>query len=166
MCDKCSESKFICPDCGAVLDGSDGPEPYICTRKDLKNLIFTSRSDCFVWILRFNGVPIKVGYGPLIKLFNETRPNANYVRFDTVIIYWLPSVEERNIFACRAMGEIDGIVNRRGVPNRKYKSRTEMRWRITGVSPAARETILGDPAFYIGETPYWDISELEAYGVS
>lgn len=166
MCDECAKYEYVCQKCGTITDAEFAHlVPYVCTRKELKNLVHTSTADTFVWFLRFQGKIVKVGYGTLIKLLNETRPNANYLRFDTAIIYWCKDAVERNVFACRSMGEIEGLFNRKGVDNIKYKPLAKMKWK-TPVSVSVRSSMLGDPLFYIGETGYWDVSELTAYGVS
>ena len=166
MCEKCSEHEFICAECGSVVN----PEyshlvPYSIVRKEIKNLVWTSDSENFVWILMFEGRMVKVGQGSLIKLLNETRPNASYIRFDSVRIYWCASTEECKSFACRLMGEIKGLVNRRGVVNTVYKTRAELRW-SNKVNPDMREMILGDPEFRIAGVDYWDVRKLVQFGVS
>lgn len=165
MCEICAEQNYVCPKCGKILDPDwEQLVPYICARKDIKNISWTCSSENFVWLLRFEGRIVKVGYGGLVKLLNETRPNATYIRFDTAIIYLCNSEEERNVFACRTMGELEGIVNRRGVVNTRYKTLTEMKWR-TNIPMDVKTAVLGDPDFKIGNTGYWDISKLSEYGV-
>lgn len=166
MCEKCKcDEQFICTDCGEVFgDDYVNLKPFSVIRREIKNLVWTSQSDNFVWILRFEGRPVKVGYGSLVKLNNETRPNANYIRFDSVWIYWCDSPETRNSFACRLMGEIPGIVNRRGVMNNRYKTRKEMRWK-SNPSASVRDMVLDSPDFEIAGIGYWDIQRLEQFGV-
>ena len=165
MCVNCQQYNYICPDCGEVLDSDYiHLKAYYCLRRNIKNLLWSSQSDNFVWLLRFEGKIVKVGFGNLIKLLNETRPNANYTRFDSVFLYYCNNEEERNEFACRCMGEIDGVINRRGVHNNRYKTKKELRW-SNPVNPETRDIILGDPDFAVGDSQYYDIDRLQEYGV-
>ena len=162
MCERCNEQEFVCLNCGAVQGTMI---PYQCIRRELKNLLWTSQSENFVWILRFEGRPVKVGCGSLTKLNNETRPNANYIRFDTVWIYWCDNIDDSKALACRLMGEIQGLVNRRGVINNRYKTRNEMRWK-SNPPASVRNMLLDSPDFEIAGIGYWDVDKLSQYGVS
>lgn len=165
MCENCYQYEFVCEKCGTVnWTEYAGLVPYRAIRREIKNLVATSDSQDFVWVLVFEGKPVKVGYGSLIKLNNETRPNANYIRFDTAWIYYCGNTDFRNQFACRLMGAIKGLVNRKGVVNSVYKTRNEMRW---NVNPAisVKNDILDDPDFMIADTGYWDVRKLVYYGV-
>lgn len=165
MCVNCQLYNYVCQECGEILDNRYSHlKCYPIQRKDIKNIIWSSQSDNFVWFLRFQGKIVKVGFGNLLKLLNETRPNANYIRFDAVFIYYCENEAERNEFACCSMGEIESVMNRRGVRNERYKTKKEMRWN-GGVSAETRDMLLGDPDFVIGESQYYDISRLIEYGV-
>ena len=165
-CEKCKEYEFICKDCGEILWSEYAHiKPFRVIRKEIKNLIWTSDAESFVWVLMFEGRMVKVGQGSLIKLNNETRPNATYIRFDTVLIYYCYNIEESKSLACRLIGELKGIVNRRGVVNSTYKSKTEMRWSTT-VNAGMRNMILGEPDFDICGIGYWDVRKLHQFGVS
>lgn len=164
MCEHCIKYEFVCEKCGSVLHPEySGLVPFRVLRREIKNLLWTSQSEDFVWILLFEGRPVKVGHGSLMKLNNETRPNANYIRFDSVFIYYCG--ELRNEFACRLMGEIPGLVNRRGVSNSVYKTQKEMRWRVQP-SASVKSMVLDTPDFEIAGIGYWDIRKLAQYGVS
>lgn len=167
MCEKCNEAeKVFCSVCGSVLAGGwEDKQGYLAQRREIKNLMFGCLAETFVWVLMFEGRPVKVGYGSLVKLNNETRPNATYIRFDSVWIYWCNTGEECRAFACWLMGNIKGIVNRKGVSNSKYKSKTEMRW-VNNVPLTNRNLILGEPDFEIAGIGYWSMDKISQFGVS
>ena len=153
MCDRCYKHDYLCSDCGKVIDEEfKDLIPFTCLRKDIKNIVMTSTSNNFVWLLMFNETPVKIGYGSLVKLLNETRPNATYVRFTHVHIYYCNSEEQRNEFATKSMGYIDGLLNRKGVKNNKYKAFNEI---VMNCSREQKVKALGEPDFRIGDMGYW-----------
>ena len=165
MCVNCQLYNYVCQECGTILDDRYAHlQPYEIDRKSIKNIIWSSQADTFVWFLRFKGQIVKVGFGNLLKLLNETRPNANYIRFDSVFIYYCTDARERDQFACCSMGEIEGVINRRGVKNDRYKTKKEMRWSSV-ISAETRAMLLGDPEFKIGDNEYYDLDRLVEYGV-
>lgn len=164
-CERCAEYEFVCPSCGSVIaEEYAWAVPYSVLRREIKNLIWTSAEETFVWILMFEGRPVKVGHGGLTRLLNETRPNANYIRFDTALVYWCPTVDLRDEFCCRLIGSVDGLTNRRGVNNKRYKTKKDIHWKVNP-SNSVKESILQDPDFEICGVGYWDVLKLEQFGV-
>lgn len=168
MCDSCFEYNFVCQNCGTILDPEFADKQcYLAQRKQLKDLLGTSPSgdaaNRFVWFLRYRGRIVKVGYGSLQKLCNETRPNAAYCKFDSVFIYYCTDEDDRDIFATAAMGNIANIVNRKAVPNPRFVGKAALKFRNT-VPFHVRNIILNDPDLVIGEAQYWDIAKLRGQG--
>ena len=164
MCDKCYLNMYACPDCGAILDEEFRHlQPFGVYRKELRELEKTSTDSSFVWFLRYQGKIVKVGFGDLHKLFGETKPNAHYCKFDSVYIYYCVDDEERNIFATKSMGCLDGLVNRKAVPNNKYVGVMGLRFH-RAVNSYMRQAVLDNPDLIIGEAKYWDIDKLREAG--
>lgn len=164
MCVECQNHNFVCNKCGTILD----PEwerllGYWTDRKGLRRLVETSKSDCFVWFLKYNDKIVRVGFGSLQKLFNETKPSPHYIKFDSVFIYMCRDIEERNIFATYAMGNIDSVDNRKAVPNERYIGKMLLRFKST-VPVKVRQYVLDDPDLVIGSAKYWDIRKLRENG--
>lgn len=164
MCVNCYNSNFVCSTCGTIVNEDwKNLVPYFCLRKSLKRLKDTSDSENFVWFLRLDDRIMKIGFGSLHKLWRETLPSPYYTRFDSVFIYWCKSEEERNIFATFAMGNIEGIVNKKAVPNTKYVGKTELRFKSV-VPGDMRDYVMRDPDLIIGDSKYWDIDKLREAG--
>lgn len=164
MCMNCQEYNFVCRSCGTILDPEwERLQPYWIDRKGIKRIVDTSDSRNFVWFLRYAGKIVRVGFGDLHKLLNETKPSPRYIQFDSVFIYMCDSIEERNIFATYAMGNIDGVDNRRALRNNRYVSNGALRFKDV-VSLDIRNYVLEDPDFLIGETKYWDVNKLRESG--
>lgn len=164
MCNDCYNYDFVCETCGTILNEEYSHiVGYFANRKMLKDLMKTSNEESFVWFLRYNGKIVKVGFGSLSKLFNETKPNANYIKFDTVFIYYCNSKDERDIFATASMGYIDGIVNKKAVPNKRYIGKTDLVFKNT-VPPYIRKIVLTEPDLVIGNNIYWDAYRLKEEG--
>ncbi len=164
MCDNCYVHEYACPDCGSILDEEfKYLRPYCAWRKELAELEKTSTADSFVWFLRYRGKIVKVGFGDLHKLYGETKPNAHYCKFDSVFIYWCKDEDERNIFATKSMGCIEGVVNRKAVPNNKYVGIMGLRFRRV-VGDYMRKAVLDNPDLIIGEAKYWNIEKLREDG--
>ncbi len=164
MCVECQNHNFVCNKCGTILD----PEwerllGYWTDRKGLRRLVETSKSDCFVWFLKYNDKIVRVGFGSLQKLFNETKPSPHYIKFDSVLIYMCRDIEERNIFATYAMGNIESVDNRKAVPNERYIGKMLLRFKST-VPIRVRQYVLEDPDLVIGSAKYWDIRKLRENG--
>lgn len=164
MCIKCQESSFVCQTCGSLLDPDwERLVPYWIERKNIKRIVNTSESDCFVWFLKYCGKIVRVGFGSLQKLLNETKPSPHYVKFDSAFIYLCDSVDERNIFATYAMGSIDGVDNRKAVPNERYVGKMALRFK-SAVPMSVRQYVIDDPDLTIGESKYWDMNKLRGSG--
>lgn len=164
MCNQCYEHSFVCTGCGAVLDTAwEGLMPYYVERRNLKTLCESSSDSCFVWLLRYQGKIVRVGYGDLLKLFKETKPSPHYIKFDSAFIYWLGDNEWRNVFATVAMANIEGVVNRQAATNNKYVGKMSIRFK-SSVPAYVRSHILADPDLKIGELGYWDIDRLREAG--
>lgn len=164
MCINCSESTFVCQTCGTILDPNwERLSPFYCTRRMLKDLVESSDSDCFVWFLKYKEKIVKIGFGSLEKLHNETAPNPRYCKFDSAFIYLCKDISERNIFATYAMGNIEGIVNRKAVPNEKYIGKMQLQFKNT-ISNYVRQHVIEDPDLIIGNARYWDIDRLREAG--
>lgn len=164
MCVECQNHNFVCDHCGTILDPEWGRLiGYWTDRKGIKRIVETSKSDCFVWFLKYNDKIVRVGFGSLQKLLSETKPSPRYIKFDSVFIYMCRDIEERNIFATYAMGNIEGIDNRRGVPNERYIGKMSLRFRSV-VPEYVREYVMNDPDLVVGEMKYWDIRKLREQG--
>ena len=165
MCDSCFEYEFVCRKCGTILDPEfTDKQVYLAERKQLKPLADTApdgdAGNWFVWFLRYHGTIVKVGWGSLQKLCNEMKPNSSYCKFDTVFIYYCDSEAERNVFATVAMGRIEGVVNRKAVPNMRFVGRAGVQFKNT-VPPYIRSVVLSEPDLVIGEAQYWDLTKLQ-----
>lgn len=164
MCENCYSQTYVCPDCGMIIDEDFRHLiVYPVKRKELRELEKTSTDHSFVWFLRYKGKIVKVGFGDLHKLYGETKPNAHYCKFDSVYIYWCKDEDERNIFATKSMGNIDGVVNRKAVPNNKYVGVMGLRFKNI-VNDYMRRAILDNPDLIIGDAKYWDIDKLKEVG--
>ena len=165
MCNQCYVGQtFVCSGCGTVQDEAwQGLMPYYVERRNLKNVVETSKDSCFVWLLRYQGSIVRVGYGDLLKLFKETKPSPHYVKFDSVFIYWLGDNEWRNRFALCCMANIDGVQNRRGVESNKYCGKMSIRFKST-VPGHVRRFLLEEPDLRVGDMGYWDIDKLREAG--
>ena len=164
MCVNCYNSNFVCETCGAIMNEDwKHMQPYFCLRKGLKKLKDTSSDENFVWFLRLDDKIVKVGFGSLYKLWRETLPSPYYCRFDSVFVYWCNSEDERNVFATFAMGNIEGVSNRKAVPNIRYIGKSELRFKSV-VPGNIREYVMQDPDLVIGNSKYWDIEKLREAG--
>lgn len=165
MCKMCEQYEHVCLNCGAVKhpDWNGKVFPWVCERRKLKELVETSDSESFVWIMLFRGVAVKVGCGTLKKLYNETLPNPRYCRFDTTIIYYMKDKWDRNEFATLLCGLIgDGLLNRQGWVNYTYCRVGDLVMPPDKCNPY---DAFGDADFYIGDMPYWDIRKLALIGI-
>lgn len=165
MCKQCYDAQsFVCPGCGAVLNEDwAGLSPYYVERRNLKNVVDTSKDSCFVWLLRYQGKIVRVGYGDLLKLFKETKPSPHYIKFDSAFVYWLGDNEWRNRFALVAIASIDGVENRRGIESEKYVGKMALRFRSC-VPAYVRQHIIEDPDYKVGDFGYYDIDRLRESG--
>jgi hypothetical protein len=166
MCNKCYESdqSFVCSSCGTPLSEDwAGLSPFYAERKSLKDLVETNKDSCFVWLLRYRGKIVRVGYGDLLKLYKETKPSPHYIKFDSVFVYWLGDNEWRNRFALACIAGIDGVHNRRGVESNKYVGKMTLRFRSC-VPAYVRQHILEDPDYKVGDFGYYDIERLQEGG--
>lgn len=165
MCNQCYESQaFICPGCGTVQDEAwHGLMPYYVERRNIKTLCESSKDSCFVWLLRYQGKIVRVGYGDLLKLLKETKPSPHYTKFDSVFVYWLGDSEWRNRFALCCMAGIEGVQNRRGVESEKYVGKMSIRFKST-VPCHVRRFLLEEPDLKVGDMGYWDLDKLREAG--
>lgn len=164
MCNFCENYEKMCLVCGTVSkDDYKNIQPYVCERRNIKDLVGTNTSDLFVWVLTFRGTPVKVGCGYLRKLYNETLPNPRYCRFDTVIIYYVSDKWVRNELATYLCGiHEDTVCNRQGWLNYRYCKITDL------IMPAGVSNpfdAFGEQDFNIGDTPYWDLYKLQRIGI-
>lgn len=166
MCNQCCENEsFVCSGCGALKSEEwSGLSPFYVDRRNLKELVAQGGGDeNLVWLLRYKGKIVRVGYGGILKLFNETKPSPHYVKFDGAFVYWLGDPEWRNRFALHCMANIDGIVNRRGIESAKYVGKMSIRFRSC-VPAYLRSHILEDPDLKVGEFGYYDMERLRQDG--
>ena len=164
MCNMCEGQNFVCPCCGGIVcEDWSGLSPYYVERKGIKTLCESNKDSCFVWLLRYRGKIVRVGYGDLFKLFNETKPSPHYIKFDSVFAYWLGDEEWRNRFALACMANIEGVQNRRGVESDKYKGKMSIRFR-SSVPMHVRRFLLEEPDLKVGDMGYWDIERLREAG--
>lgn len=163
MCNFCSKTEGICPVCGSVQHPDWSVVPYKCLRRDIKRIADTCDSDTFVWALLKDSTVVKIGCGTLKKLFNETKPNPKYIRFDSVVIYWLKDLWERNELATLLCGlHADTVVNRQAWRNYTYCKASEL---IMPPGQSDPVSVFGDPDFKVGDVSYWDIRKLQRIGV-
>ena len=165
MCNICDEEhEFVCPGCGEIkTEDWAGLSPFYAERKNIKTLLDSSNDSCFVWLLRYRGKIVRVGYGDFLKLNNETKPSPHYIKFDSVFVYWLGDEEWRNRFALSCMANIEGVQNRRGVESNKYVGKMALRFK-SSVPMHVRRFLLDEPDMKVGDMGYWDIERLREAG--
>lgn len=165
MCNQCYENEpFVCSGCGSLKDPDwEGLSPFYVDRRNLKDLASKGSDENLVWLLRYRGKIVRVGYGGLLKLFNETKPSPHYIKFDGAFVYWLGNEEWRNRFALCCMAGIEGVQNRRGIESEKYVGKMGLRFRAC-VPAYVRRHIIEDPDLKVGEFGYYDIDRLKEDG--
>lgn len=166
MCNQCNESEgFVCSSCGMIRDESwSGLSPFYVDRRNLKDLVESGGGDeNLVWLLRYRGKIVRVGFGGIVKLYKETKPSPHYIKFDGAFVYWLGDPEWRNRFALCCMAGIEGLQNRRGIESDKYVGKMSLRFRES-VPAYVRGHILEDPDLKVGSFGYYDREKLQEAG--
>lgn len=165
MCNQCYENEpFVCSGCGSLKSEDwQGLSPFYVDRRDLKRLSEQGGDENLVWLLRYQGKIVRVGYGGIHKLYKETKPSPYYTKFDGAFVYWLGDGEWRNRFALWCMANIEGIQNRRGIESNKYVGKMSLRFRFC-VPAYVRTHILEDPDLRVGDFGYYDLERLRADG--
>ena len=166
MCNQCCENEsFVCNSCGALKDEEwGGLSPFYVDRRNLKDLASQGGGDeNLVWLLRYKGKIVRVGYGGIGKLYKETKPSPYYIKFDGAFVYWLGDEEWRNRFALCCMAKIDGVQNRKGVESHKYCGKMALRFRSC-VPAYVRRHVIEDPDLKVGEFGYYDADKLREDG--
>ena len=137
-------------------------------RKDLK-LVKDYTDSYATWILCLGDDMVKVGCGSLRSLWNETKPNGNYTRFDRALVCYCASQDDY----CRALAtytvgmlESEGVVlkNRQGWKNSKYVPRRDIVFPVN-MGYKDRDMVLGDPMFCVNGTEYWAAEDLKLFGL-
>lgn len=166
MCNQCYDNEtFVCSGCGALKEQTwTGLSPFYVDRRNLRQLAEQGESDeNLVWLLRYKGKIVRVGYGDIQKLYKETKPSPYYIKFDGAFVYWLGNEEWRNRFALCCMANIEGVQNRRGIESQKYVGKMTLRFRSC-VPAYVRQHILEDPDYKVGDFGYYDIERLREGG--
>lgn len=165
MCNQCYENEtFVCSGCGALKSEEwAGLDPFYVDRRNLKTLAEQGSDDSLVWLLRYRGKIVRVGYGDVQKLYKETKPSPYYIKFDGAFVYWLGDEEWRNRFALCCMAGIDGVQNRKGIESNKYVGKMALRFRSC-VPVHVRRHVLDDPDLRVGDYGYWDIDKVREAG--
>lgn len=166
MCNQCCENEpFVCSKCGTLKEDCwVGLSPFYVDRRNLRNLAEQGNGDNnLVWLLRYRGKIVRVGYGGIDKLYKETKPSPYYTKFDGAFVYWLGEEEWRNRFALCCMASIEGVQNRRGVESNKYVGKMALRFKSC-VPSYLRAHIIEDPDYRVGDFGYYDIEKLRDGG--
>lgn len=166
MCVFCNDENIVCPACGRILNGDlcmvTPPMAYCLYRKQLEES--ADRPETIVYCLFKNTELRKVSWGTLRQVYNETKPNGNYVGFDYSIIYIMNSEAEARILCAWLMG-LTGAKGSKVPLNLVYKKPNEIAWK-SDVSLYTKDMAIQETKeFEYKGIPYCNIVRLSQMGL-